>query len=76
MTQSNKLLVTTTQLVDPTKIKQIEYIINPNGQIQNINNKEYSLIIDSGAIIAQMPEIVEVSMGASENFTIQKLVDS
>jgi len=75
-TQSNKLLATTTQLVDPTKIKQIEYIINPNGQIQNISNKEYTLTIDSGAITAQMPEIVDIHLGASENFTIEKLSDS
>lgn len=40
-TKSNKLLATTTELVDPNKIKQIEYIISPSGQIQSISNKEF-----------------------------------
>jgi len=74
--QSNKLLATTTELVDPSKIKQIEYIIDPNGQIQSINNKVATLTIQDKKIIAQMPEIANIHLGATTDFKIQKFADS
>lgn len=74
--QSNKLLATTTQLVDPSKIKQIEYIIDPHGQIQSINTKESTLIIENKELIVLMPEIAKIHLGTTDKFKIQKLADS
>lgn len=74
--QSNKLLATTTELVDPAKIKQIEYIISPNGQIQSINGKTSALTIDNKEFVVKMPEIANVSLGTTSDFDIQKLTDS
>ena len=75
-TQSDKLLATTTELVDPAKIRQIEYIINPNGQIQRINGKASTLTIDNKEFIIQMPDIATIHLGATNNFNITKLADS
>lgn len=74
--QSNKLLATTTQLVDPSKIKQIEYIIDPHGQIQSINTKGSTLIIENKELIVLMPEIANIHLGTTDKFKIQKLADS
>jgi hypothetical protein len=38
MAKSDKIIATTTSLIDPNNIKQIEYIIDTYGQIQNIKN--------------------------------------
>lgn len=74
--QSNKLLATTTELVDPSKIKQIEYIISPHGQIQSINTKVSKLTIENKAFIVLMPEIAKIHLGASSNFEIKTYADS
>lgn len=75
-TKSNKLLATTTEIVDPNKIKQIEYIINANGQIQSITNKQSTLTIENKEIIVLMPSIAKIHFGATNNFQIQKLADA
>ena len=74
--QSNKLLATTTQLVDPSKIKQIEYIINPHGQIQSIGNKEAILRIEKEEFIVFMPEIAKIHLGETSDFKIQTIENS
>jgi len=74
-TKSNKLLATTTQLIDPSKIKQIEYIIDPNGQIQSINNKEFELTIKNQQFIINLPEVADVIFGSTNNFKIQAITD-
>lgn len=43
MTWSEKIIATTTSLIDPYKIKQIEYLIDANWQIQNTNNTKTNL---------------------------------
>ncbi|MFZ2718776.1 MAG: VCBS repeat-containing protein, partial [Candidatus Absconditicoccaceae bacterium] len=43
MTGSEKLIATTTSLIDPYKIKKIEYLIDTNGQIQNTENLQTNL---------------------------------
>ena len=74
--QSNKLLATTTQLVDPSKIKQIEYIIDPHGQIQSINTKESTLTIENKGFIVLMPEIAKIHLGSTSDFKIQKIANT
>lgn len=74
--QSNKLLSTTTQLIDPNKIKQIEYIIDPHGQIQNIGTKESTVTIENKEFIVLMPEIAKIHLGATNDFTIQKIANT
>ncbi len=74
--QSNKLLSTTTQLIDPNKIKQIEYIIDPHGQIQNIGTKESTVTIENKEFIVSMPEIAKIHLGATNDFTIQKIANT
>lgn len=48
--ESDTLLATTTELIDPTKIKQIQVIIAPDGQIQNLTENIGSLKIESGQV--------------------------
>lgn len=74
--QSNKLLSTTTEIVDPTKIKQIERIITPNGQIQTINETASTLTIEQKKIVAKLWEIAEIKIGASNNFNIITATES
>lgn len=74
--QSNKLLATTTQLIDPNKIKQIEYIISPQGQIQSISNKEATLTIENNEFLVMMPEIAKIHLGKTDTFTIQQITDT
>ncbi|MCX6825442.1 MAG: VCBS repeat-containing protein [candidate division SR1 bacterium] len=74
--QSNKLLATTTELVDPSKIKQIEFILNPHGQIQSINNKTATLTIENKKIIGTLPNIAKIDLGLSNQYKIQTLIDS
>lgn len=76
MSGSNKVLASTTELIDPSKIKQIEDIVTPQGQIQSISNKGYSLIIENKEFIAVLPEIAKIHLGATQNFKIQTLADS
>lgn len=74
--KSNKLLATTTELVDPAKIKQISYIVSPNGQIKSISDGPSSLSIQDGMLMANLPGIADITLGHAEDFTIQKAVDS
>ena len=73
---SSKLLATTTELIDPSKIKQIEYIIDPNGQIQSINGKKSTLTIDTKEFVVTMPDIENIHLGATDDFKILELADS
>ncbi len=74
--QSNKLLATTTQLIDPNKIKQVQYIVSPNGQITNINTTPYTLTLENKSIVAIVPEVAKIVLGKSKNFTIKNITDS
>ena len=74
--QSDKVLATTTQLIDPNKIKQIEYIITPHGQIQSISNKQSTLTIQNKTFVVAMPDIANIHLGATNEFEIKKLNDS
>ncbi|MEI6672320.1 MAG: hypothetical protein WCL02_02940 [bacterium] len=69
-------MATTTQLVDPNKIKQIEYIIDPHGQIQNIGTKESTISIENKEFIVSMPEIAKIHLGATNDFIIQKIANT
>ena len=62
--------------MDPSKIKQIEYIIDPNGQIQSITNKVATLAVEDKKFVIEMPEIAKIGLGATNTFSIQKLTDS
>jgi hypothetical protein len=73
--KSDKLITTTTQIVDPNKIKQIEYIIAPYGQIQSINGKQSSLLIEDKEFIVFMPEIARIHLGNTLDFKIKKIED-
>lgn len=68
--KSDKLLATTTQLVDPNKIKQIAYIIDEQGQVQSIDNTPYELDIQNGKIVIRMPETANIYLGKSNTFSI------
>jgi len=74
--QSNKLLATTTQLVDPNKIKQIEYIISQNGQIRSINETPVPLTIENKQLMIRIPNVSDINLGASDTFTIQSIEDT
>ncbi len=69
--QSNKLLATTTQLVDQTKIKKITYLINEHGQIQDFDNGETNITFKENKIIAHIPEKAEITLGTTTSYTIE-----
>jgi|GEM_PF-753707 hypothetical protein len=46
ISNSDKLLTTTTQLVDPSNIKKFPIIIGNNLEISNIENNEINLVLD------------------------------
>jgi hypothetical protein len=71
--KSEKLLATTTQIVDPSKIKQIAYIIDQHGEIQSIDNKVSTLIIENKEFVVLMPEIAKIRLGAISDFKIQTI---
>ncbi len=71
--KSEKLLATTTQIVDPSKIKQIAYIIDQHGEIQSIDNKASTLIIENKEFVVLMPEIAKIRLGAISDFKIQTI---
>jgi len=70
------LLATTTQLVDPNKIKQIEYIISQNGQIRSINETPVPLTIENKQLMIRIPNVSDINLGASDTFTIQSIEDT
>lgn len=74
--KSKKLLATTTELVDPSKIKQIAFIIDPHAQIQNLTDNISSLTIENKELIAIMPETAKIHLGNAANYQIQKLADT
>ncbi|MEI6118601.1 MAG: hypothetical protein WCP92_05245 [bacterium] len=62
--------------MDPNKIKQIEYIINPNAQIQSITTKVSTMIIENKEFVVLMPEIAKIHLGLTSNYTIKTLANS
>lgn len=58
--KSNKLIATTTELVDPNKIKQVDFVLNPNGQVQSINQGEFALTIQDKKLVVNMPDIAKI----------------
>lgn len=74
--KSKKLLATTTELVDPSKIKQIEFIIDPHAQIQTIMDKSSSIIIENKELIVLMPEVAKIHVGNASSYQIQKIADT
>ncbi len=74
--KSKKLLATTTELVDPSKIKQIEFIIDPHAQIQTIMDKTSSIIIENKELIVLMPEVAKIHVGNASSYQIQKIADT
>lgn len=73
--KSNKLLATTTELVDPSKIKQIAYIVSEKGQITSINDEIVPLSIENGNIVATIPDIANITLGQSDTFRIESVED-
>lgn len=70
---SDKLLTTTTSLIDPTKIKQIKVIIAPDGQLQNLGEEIHSMQIMSGQVIVEVPTVGTINYGLSKLFSIISL---
>lgn len=70
---SDKLLTTTTSLIDPTKIKQIKVLIAPDGQIQTLGEEINTLHIISGQVIVEIPTIGTVNYWLSTLFDIVSL---
>jgi hypothetical protein len=69
--KSEKLLATTTQLIDPTKIKQIQVTIDPNGEVNNLSDNASELKIENGQIRNDIINIGSVALGNSSEFAIQ-----
>ncbi len=69
MTGSDKLIATTTSLIDPYKLKKIEYIADSNWQIQNTDNIQTHLTSNKVKWQIMMDWIWEVSFD-NKNFNI------
>ena len=57
MNDSNKILTTTTQLIDPNKLKSIDTIITQYGQIKNLTNQKLELTSDNGNFYFEIEKI-------------------
>jgi len=73
---SNKLLTTTTELTDPTKLKQIQFTIDPNGEINNLTQKINTLRIESGEVISNIQDIGNIFIGTASEFSVQTVADT
>lgn len=60
---SEKVLISTTQLIDPVKLRQIQIIISPNGQIQNNTEEQQTLNIYQWNIEANIGDIATCTVG-------------
>ncbi|MCF7835358.1 VCBS repeat-containing protein, partial [Candidatus Gracilibacteria bacterium] len=69
MAGSEKLLATTTLLVDPNKLEKIELILDQSGQIQNNENNEINLSYENGKLTTQIQGIGSISR-TNQNFDI------
>ena len=76
MTQgSEKLLTTTTSLIDPNKIKQIQITVSPDGQLQNLTDKASTLMFISGQVIHEIDQIGTINIGRANEFIVQQMKD-
>lgn len=66
--ESEKVLITTTQLIDPGKIKQIQITITPQGQIQNNTDQKQVLYIDQGNFQVYIENIVRYTLGKTNTY--------
>lgn len=57
MSQSNKIIATTTQLVDPSKIKELLRAIAPNFKIKNYGRLTTNLTIHNGQTEIQIGDL-------------------
>ncbi|MFA5747781.1 MAG: hypothetical protein WC872_01575, partial [Candidatus Absconditabacterales bacterium] len=70
--KSEKLLSTTTQLIDPNKIKKIDVIVDDNGQMQNLAKKQISLIFKNSEIRTWIQDVGSVYIDKTNTFTLQR----
>jgi len=69
---SDKLLATTTQIIDPSKIKQIQVIVDENWQVQNMLGKDINLDINSD-IHVNVQDLWKIYLWKSNSFSLQKI---
>jgi len=73
---SEKMLAVTTQLVNPSTIKQMLIWINENWQIQNLKNQEIFIKFDSGNVIYDLGEVWSISFKQEFNLFSGQNFDS
>lgn len=76
-TNSDKLLTTTTSLIDPSKIRQIQSIVTPDGQIKTIEESSLFMRIIGGALMVDIEDVADISYGPSASFSfVTPTIDS
>ena len=73
---SKKLLATTTQLVDPTKIRQIQVTIDPSGEVNNLTDNTSELRIASGQVSDEIMNIGTINLGNISEYTVKTVADT
>jgi hypothetical protein len=72
---SEKVLISTTQLIDPGKLRQIQVIITPDGQVQNNTSQKQSLTINKDNIQVNVEDLVQYSVGKTSNYKWAQVKD-
>lgn len=74
MINSPKLLTTTTQLINPDKIKEVALIVTASLKIKNLDGQEVSLVSEPGqGLFIDMNGKARVRIGEANTFGIQQI---
>lgn len=70
---SDKLLATTTQLIDPSKMKQMILSIDTHGQLNAFGDQTTLLQTQDANLHIKVGTIADISLGASQHFALKAI---
>ena len=71
---SDKLLTTTTQLINPDKIKEVSFIVTPSLKIKNLDNNSVSLLSNtSNGLSIAVSDLANIHIGDAGDFSLQQI---
>lgn len=74
MKNSPKLLTTTTQLVNPDKIKEVALIVTASLKVKNLDGQHISLVSEPAqGLFIDMDGKVRIRIGESNTFSLQQI---
>jgi len=71
---SDKLLTTTTQLINPDKIKEVAFIVTPSLKIKNLDSNTVSLLSDTAnGLSLVVNDLADIRIGDVGDFSLQQI---